>query len=552
MCKNISHAFCRGAAAEEARREKEQLTHTHTHIHRQRRWEAILCTHTHTHTHHTHTHREAEEKAKLEREAEEQLMAKLKEAASEAGLTVEMGCSSGEDSASKFDSAGIVLGHPADAGRGIGPFVVGVDSEPVEAKVGDVTFQVDGENKLLMMAGGGMAAVTAVIKHKGSEADNWCMDYVLNQDAGGSTRRFQNGWWPDCKPDRVVVVESFTLEGGTVIQKGSTGKILENKKDGDTYPDPPSWGAAHIDFGGSIGEQWVSKDQFQNLAGEVLPERQVQPASGLKWLKCDTDPYDEGRQKQVLFLAHSELAKKLMHQTEFTQQEWDKFGIKNLCMEHRIRSDGLLGLQWIKTDTEPTADNILKNEPLADVLSKGKTEFTRQEWEDFGIQNLREGNCVKAGASFFKPTGFYFKPAEVDNTSDKRCMSFADFCALPIVLFCMLTEAEVFALRYYTTWGFVGINMPLRDQNRRQRKEPHKLAVLVFILAGAIKKLRAWAANSPNAHKPMDLFRGLSNRTFFSNFMKEGGTELSPMSTVSDSQSISSLLNVDDIITEMK
>jgi len=230
------------------------------------------------------------------------------EAASEAGLTVETGCSSGEDSAAKFDSAGIVLGHPADAGRGIGPFVVGVDSEPVEAKVGDVTFQVDGENKLLMMASGGIEAVTAVIKNKGSEADNWCMDYVLNQDAGSSTRRFQNGWWPDCEPDRVVVVESFTLEGGTVIQKGSAGKILENEKDGDTYPDPPSWGAAHIDFGGSIGEQWVSKDQFQNLAGEVLPERQVQPASGLKWLKCDTDPYDEGRQNQVLFLA--QLAKK--------------------------------------------------------------------------------------------------------------------------------------------------------------------------------------------------------------------------------------------------
>jgi hypothetical protein len=88
--------------------------------------------------------------------------------------------------------------------------------------------------------------------------------------------------------------------------------------------------------------------------------------------------------------------------------------------------------------------------------------------------------------------------------------------------------------RYYTTAGFKGINWPLRDQERRSQSQPHKLAVLVFILAEAIKKLRAWAANSEEANKPVELFRGMSNKEIFDTFMEKGGTELAPMSTTAE------------------
>jgi hypothetical protein len=37
-------------------------------------------------------------------------------------------------------------------------------------------------------------------------------------------------------------------------------------------------------------------------------------------------------------------------------------------------------------------------------------------------------------------------------------MRFADFMLHAIVIMCQLTEAEVFALRFYTTAGFKGIN----------------------------------------------------------------------------------------------
>ena len=76
--------------------------------------------------------------------------------------------------------------------------------------------------------------------------------------------------------------------------------------------------------------------------------------------------------------------------------------------------------------------------------------------------------------------------------------------------------------------------MPLRDRQRRNRSAPHKLAVTVFTLTGAIKKLRAWAGNAPDAQRPMDLFRGMGSRQIFAEFMAQGGTEFAPMSSTGE------------------
>jgi hypothetical protein len=101
------------------------------------------------------------------------------------------------------------------------------------------------------------------------------LDYVLYAPAGSNKQKYQNGWMCDCEQDVVLVDDPLTLEGGIVVEKGVKGKVLETAKDGDTWPEPPSWGGARIDFGGTIGVQWVSKDQFQSLAGVVLPSRQI-------------------------------------------------------------------------------------------------------------------------------------------------------------------------------------------------------------------------------------------------------------------------------------
>ena len=134
--------------------------------------------------------------------------------------------------------------------------------------------------------------------------------------------------------------------------------------------------------------------------------------------------------------------------------------------------------------------------------------------------------------------------ADAEAPGGKRGMFFRDFCEHPIAKFCGLTDAEVFVLRYYTTAGFKGINWPLRDKGRRERAEPHLLAVLVFTLTTAIKKLRAWAANDANAQTPVDLFRGMSNREIFDTFMEKGGTELAPMSSTAELEVLSICLHV--------
>jgi len=222
------------------------------------------------------------------------------------------------------------------------------------------------------------------------------MNYILNEQAGSSKKKFQNGWMRDCEAGVVFVDAPLTLQGGIVVNVGIEGKVLETEKDVDTWPDSPSWGGARIDFGGTIGEQRVSKEQFQNLAGVVLPSRQI----------------------------------------------------------------------------------------------------------------------VDPGA----PGG-------------KRGMVFQDFCEHQVAKDCNLTPAQVFVLRFYSTWGFVSINAPLRKQNLMDKKESHKLAITVYMLDLAIKQSRAVAAESPDAHVPLSLFRGISGREMADEFMTQGGTELGLMST---------------------
>ena len=87
-------------------------------------------------------------------------------------------------------------------------------------------------------------------------------------------------------------------------------------------------------------------------------------------------------------------------------------------------------------------------------------------------------------------------------------------------------------VRFYTTWGFVNINSPLRDPDLMARKTSHKLGATVYQLSEAIKLSRQVAAVSPEANVPLSLFRGIGKREMPDEFKTAGGTELAPMSTV--------------------
>jgi hypothetical protein len=304
------------------------------------------------------------------------LIKQLTEAASKLELVVGM-----PEGKPKYAAENMVLGVPKLAASGIASFV----NYP------------GGREALQRKAGEGLEAVKQEILASCPESDKELMNYILNEPAGSRKQKYQNGWMCDCEEAMVLVDDPLTLEGGIVVEKGVKGKVLEIAKDGDTWPGPPAWGGARIDFGGTIGEQYVSKDQFQNLVGVVLASRQI---------------------------------------------------------------------------ADPAA-----------------------------------------------PGG-------------KRGMLFKDFCEHEVAKECELTPAMVFVLRFYTTWGFVNINSPLRDPDLMARKTSHKLGATVYQLSEAIKLSRQVAAVSPEANVPLSLFRGIGKREMDANFKKEGGTELAPMSTV--------------------
>jgi len=311
-------------------------------------------------------------------ESLDDLIKQLTEAAGELGLNV--GQPEGKP---KYGAQKIVLGRPRMAASGIAMFV----NYP------------GGLEALQKKAAEGLEAVKKELLESASESDIEIMNYILYEEAGCCKKKYQNGWMCDCEDGVVLVDAPLTLEGGIVVDKGVKGKVLEIRKDGDTWPGPPSWGGARIDFEGTIGVQWVSKDQYQNLAGVVLPSRQI-----------------------------------------------------------------------------------------ADLAAPG----------------------------------------------GKRGMLFKDFCEHKVAKDCKLTPAMVFVLRFYTTWGFVNINSPLRDPDLQGQKTSHKLAATVYLLDMAIRQSRAVAADSPEANVPLSLFRGIGKREMPDEFKTAGGTELAPMSTTAN------------------
>jgi hypothetical protein len=112
-----------------------------------------------------------------------------------------------------------------------------------------------------------------------------------------------------------------------------------------------------------------------------------------------------------------------------------------------------------------------------------------------------------------------------------RCsMTLSNFMSDPKVAAAGLSEAEVVAMRLYTTIAFLFMNGPLRDDNRHRRGEPCPLPVTTYFAWNGVKKLRALHVGSGETI----LWRGMRNREVANCFMQQGGTELAFMSTTSD------------------
>ena len=159
------------------------------------------------------------------------------------------------------------------------------------------------------------------------------------------------------------------------------------------------------------------------------------------------------------------------------------------------------------------------------------------------VKNEEAGSSSKTFQNGWKrdcdpATGDVLPERQVDDPAapgGKRGKRLDDFANSEMAKRCKLTRLEVLALRFYSTAGFKSINWGLRDVDRWERRVPHRLPVMVFLLHSGTKKLfTKLFIGATSSASMVHLFRGMSNRKLESDFMQRGGTELAPMSTTKD------------------
>jgi hypothetical protein len=107
----------------------------------------------------------------------------------------------------------------------------------------------------------------------------------------------------------------------------------------------------------------------------------------------------------------------------------------------------------------------------------------------------------------------------------------AHFMALPQAVEARLTEAELVALRFYTSHSFNSLVAPLRD---RSYLSSHPLPGMVINIQRGLKKLRALGSDDASSKQTVVFWRGMRDRKLSHEFAVHGGTDVSPMSTTTD------------------
>jgi hypothetical protein len=165
-----------------------------------------------------------------------------------------------------------------------------------------------------------------------------------------------------------------------------------------------------------LADQWSpSGFRWEKASGN-------EPASGLKWLRLDDSDQPPGSQ----ILANAELEEALTRRTEFSQQEWAVFGVRDLRLHHVVKvteksgqggEEGKSGDRYYKP-AEPVFGRMLTNLELADALSR-KTEFSAQELAAYGIQDVGMHDYILSKGSHFRPAALDLS-AMGDNSSSNN------------------------------------------------------------------------------------------------------------------------------------
>jgi len=183
------------------------------------------------------------------------------------------------------------------------------------------------------------------------------------------------------------------------------------------HPMPPSPGGG----GGGLGN---ASEKFADVAAAMRASGRGEEF-GRKWEKVGRTKPASGRdltpgqpdlaEKLVERTTLTQPGEKLVEWTTLTQEEWAKFGVDDLRVDDYIRggetyfkpslfiSPRARGLKFKRMGAiEPTNGRELSNDALAGAL-KSKTDFATDEWDDFGISDLRFHDFIKAGDCYFIP-----------------------------------------------------------------------------------------------------------------------------------------------------
>ena len=133
---------------------------------------------------------------------------------------------------------------------------------------------------------------------------------------------------------------------------------------------------------------------------------------GLKWNLAGDEKPKKGRS-----LEHPELAKALAYKTDFSEKEWEAFGIQDLRKDDFILSEATLGSKWKEVgEKKPETGRELSNPALQKAL-KEKKVFSKADLDRYKVD---EGEIswdsyikvrINQADKYFKPAGgSYFQP----------------------------------------------------------------------------------------------------------------------------------------------
>lgn len=164
-----------------------------------------------------------------------------------------------------------------------------------------------------------------------------------------------------------------------------------------------------------------------------------------------------------------------------------------------------------------------------------KVQAIVREFEDHGGDEDKQNLNGVLDGSYRNPPDSKLTGAALAADAAKKaattCTTIDELMKCPEVKIARLKMHHVLALRLYTTSSYKCLNNPLRTDPPTQ---PHPFAATTFFISEGIKKLRAVAAERPDAFTPVVFWRGLKGMALSKAFVKQGGTEFGCMSTSAD------------------